>query len=183
MRNHRKNAIYRSLVLAASAAALISIGSLSLADQKPGAGDQMKQHREMHNGMKGIRPHNAAEHFLTMKTTLKLSDDQVKQLTKLRDDYIKDNATTEEQVSAGYSDLPNLLYADNVDVSSTNDKIDNLLKMETQLWHAYTQQLHDIQTILTPEQKKILSESWEKAHADMGAHGDMPMHHDKKAWH
>jgi Spy/CpxP family protein refolding chaperone len=70
-----------------------------------------------------------------------------------------------------------------VDVSSTNDKIDDLLKMETQLWHAYTQQLHDIQTILTPEQKKILSESWEKAHADMGAHGDVPMHHDKKAWH
>ncbi|MEJ2652216.1 MAG: hypothetical protein P8173_10565, partial [Gammaproteobacteria bacterium] len=46
----------------------------------------------------GMHPHNAAEHFLKMGTTLNLTDDQIKQLTKLRDEYIQKNATAEEEL-------------------------------------------------------------------------------------
>jgi Spy/CpxP family protein refolding chaperone len=188
MFSHWKNISHKNFLSIALTAVFILAGSATLADQgmghdmKSDGNDQMKMHREMHNAKMGIGPHNAAGHFLTMKSTLKLTGDQVKQLTQLRDDYIKDNAEAEEQVSAAYSDLPNLLYADDVDTSAANDLVDKITKLESQLWHAYTKQLHDIKAILTPEQKKILADSWAKDHGNMGRkHGDMPMTHDKKS--
>jgi Spy/CpxP family protein refolding chaperone len=183
MASHWKNTPYKNFFLTAFTVMFVLAGPAALADQSMGHdNEQMKMHREMHNAKMGIGPHNAAGHFLTMKSTLKLTDDQVKQLTKLRDDYIKDNAAAEEQVGAAYSDLPNLLYADDVDMSAANDLIDKIAKLESQLWHAYTKQLHDIKALLTPEQKKILADSWAKDHGDMGRkHGDMPMNHDKKS--
>ena len=50
-------------------------------------------------------------------------------------------------------------------------------KMDSQLWRAYAQQLHDIKAMLTPEQKKALTGMWKEWHQDMEEMRDnMPMH-------
>lgn len=133
----------------------------------------------MGHGMRALHPHNAASHFLKMATALKLSDDQVKQLTKLRDEYIDKNAKTEEQLKAGYGDVARAIFAEDIDVKATNALVDKVGAMESQLWHAYVQQLHDIKAMLTAEQKQALKDMWKKKRRhDMGQkHGDMPMGH------
>lgn len=142
---------------------------------------QMGMGGGMDYGMHGLQPHNAAEHFLKMGPSLKLTDDQTKQLTKLRDDYIQKNATTEEQLKAAYGDIGRTLYADDVDLNAADALFGKIGKMEGQLWHAYAQQLHDIKAMLTPEQKKALKDMWKEGHDKMGEwHGDMPMHKDMK---
>ena len=49
---------------------------------------------------------------------LNLTTDQVKQLTKLRDDYIEKYATTEEQLKVANEDLGRALYGDSVDMNA-----------------------------------------------------------------
>ena len=135
-------------------------------------------------GMHGLQPHNAAKHFLKMSSSLKLSDEQVKQLTKMRDEYIEKNATTEEQLKVAYGDVPRILYADDVDMNAANTLFEKIGKMDSQLWHAYAQQLHDIKAMLTPEQKQSLSALWQDGHRSMeGPHGDMPMGHGDMPMH
>jgi Spy/CpxP family protein refolding chaperone len=138
-------------------------------------GHGMHHMRGMH-----MRPHNAAEHFLKMKSALNLSDDQIKRITAMRDDYISKNATAEEQLEAANDDLGPLLYADDVDLDAVNAKLDKIGKLEGQLWRAYTKQLHDIKALLTAEQKKNLNAMWQD-HRQMRESmpmpsGDMPMH-------
>lgn len=130
-------------------------------------------------GRHGRQPHNAAAHFLQMASTLKLTDDQTKQLTKLRDDYVEKNATAEEQLKATTSDLTAALYADEVDLSKVNPLLEKIGGLEGPLWRAYAQQLHDIKALLTAEQKKLLKSKWkEGAHGkdEMKRHGNMPKH-------
>ena len=120
------------------------------------------------HGMHGMQPHNAAKHFLKMGPSLNLTDNQVKQLTTLRDDYIDKNATAEQQLKAAYEDLGLALYGDNVDMKVVNSLFEKIGKLDSQLWHAYAQQLHDIKAMLTAEQKQSLN-------AMPMHHGDMPM--------
>lgn len=132
----------------------------------------------MQHGMVGLQPHNAAEHFLKMSSALKLTDDQVKQLTKLRDEYIDKNAKTEEQLKASYGDVARTIFSDSVDVKTADDLVDKVGKMESELWHAYVQQLHDIKAMLTAEQKQTLKDMWKRPYHGMGEnHGGMPMQH------
>jgi Spy/CpxP family protein refolding chaperone len=138
--------------------------------------------QDMSYGKRGLRPHNAAEHYLTMHSFLNFTDAQVAQLVKLRDEYIDKNATAEERLKAGYDDLSRALYADGADMKSVNTQLDQIGKLESQLWRAYAQQLHDIRAMLTPEQKDGLAQRWENAHRGMGdmrggMHGDIRMHH------
>ena len=122
--------------------------------------------QEMHHGrghdVHALRPHNAAEHFLKMAGPLKLTDDQIKQLTQLRDDYIQKNAASEDQLKAAFNDLGRALYADDIDVSATNGLLEKIGKLDGQLWPVFVQQLHDIKALLTPEQKKMMKSMWEK---------------------
>jgi Spy/CpxP family protein refolding chaperone len=127
-----------------------------------------------HGHMSPLEPHNAAAHFLKMAPMLKLSDSQVQQLTKLRDQYINNNAKTEEQIKAAYSDLARAMFSDEFNVAQTTTLVDNIGKMESQLWHAYLQQLHDIKALLTPEQKQSLKDMWKHPH-----HGMMEDHMPK----
>jgi Spy/CpxP family protein refolding chaperone len=129
----------------------------------------------------GMHPHNAAEHFLKMGTTLNLTDDQIKQLTKLRDEYIQKNATAEEELQAAYQDLPRALYGNSVDMKVVNGLLEKIGKLDSQLWHAYAQQLHDIKAMLTADQKKSLHDMWH--HDTRGMHGDMPMPHGNMPMH
>lgn len=129
----------------------------------------------MGHGMRGMQPHNAAEHFLKMGPALNLTDAQITQLTKLRDEYIEKNATTGEQLKVANEDLARALYGDSVDMNAVNALFEKIGKMDGQLWHAYAQQLHDIKAMLTAEQKKSLDAMWQDGHP--GMHGDMPMHH------
>ena len=126
-------------------------------------------------GMHGMQPHNAAEHFLKMGTALNLTDTQIKQLTKLRDEYIEKNATAEQQLKVAYEDLGRALYGDSVDMNTVNTLFEKIGKMDGQLWHAYAQQLHDIKAMLTAEQKQSLDAMWH--HGSHGMRGDRPMHH------
>ena len=127
------------------------------------------------HGMRGMQPHNAAEHFLKMGPSLNLTDDQTKQLTKLRDEYIEKNATTADQLKVAYEDLSRALYADSVDMKAVDVLFEKIGKMDSQLWHAYAQQLHDIKAMLTAEQKQRLKDMWRDGRH--GMHGDTPMHH------
>jgi len=162
----------------------LTLGTTAWADASmgghPGMGheDYGHGHGMGHLGMQIMQPHNAASHFLKMGKTLNLSDDQIKQLTKLRDEYIDKNAKTEEQLKASYGDVARAIFADDIDVKTTNDLVDKVGNMESQLWHAYVQQLHDIQALLTPAQKQTLKDMWKPRHHNMGeGHGDIPRHH------
>ena len=132
----------------------------------------------MHYGMRANRPHNAAEHFLQMRSSLDLTDDQVKKLTTLRDDYITKNSTAEQQLNAAYDDLRRTLYADDVDLNAANTMIDKIGKLEPQLWRAFAQQMHDIRAMLTADQKKALNDLSRDYYPHMMrgvVPGDMPM--------
>ena len=130
------------------------------------------------HGGGGMRPHNAAVHFLKMGDMLNLTADQTKQLTKMRDEYIQKNATAEEQLKAAYDDVRRTLWSDQIDLSAANALFDKIGKLESQLWRAFAQQLHDIKAMLTPEQRKLLSGMWDDGPHGMGAmHGGMPMGH------
>lgn len=129
-------------------------------------------------GMHGMHPHNAAKHFLKMAPALNLTDSQIKQLTTFRDEYISKNATAEQQLKADYDDLRSALYGDSVDMNTVNDLLSKIGKLDAQLWHAYTQQLHDIKALLTAEQKQSLHDMWHHGMHDNAPmpHGNMPMH-------
>ena len=180
--------IYRFSTIAVVLAAMVlclPAGS-AWADPDMGGhhGMEMQGHGSMggHGGYghHGMRPHNAAAHFLKMADMLGLSDDQTAKLVKMRDDYIAKNATSEEQLAAAYGDLPRLLYADEIDLKKVDALLDKTGKLESQLWHAFAQQLHDIKAMLTPDQKAALNELHQMRHEGMGSmhHGDMPMHGD-----
>lgn len=167
-------------VLTATTLFFAAGSSFALADSEMGchSGIGMGGHGYGHGmgyGMHGMRPHNAAEHFLKMGPSLNLTDSQIKQLTKLRDEYIEKNATTEEQLKVAYDDLTRALYGDSVDMNTVNALFDKIGKMDGQLWHAYAQQLHDIKAMLTTAQKQSLHNMWHDRHH--GMHGDMPMPH------
>jgi Spy/CpxP family protein refolding chaperone len=139
-----------------------------------GNGHGMEMGGGMDHGMRGMQPHNAAEHFLKMGPLVKLTDEQTKQLTKLRDDYIEKNAVAEQQLKAAYEDLGKLLFADDVDIKAVNTLLEKIGKMDAQLWHAFAQQLHDIKAMMTAEQKQSLKSLWEERHPGMGGGpGDM----------
>jgi Spy/CpxP family protein refolding chaperone len=191
MRKFRTGANFKDLVSIVAAAALFLLGGAATwADAgkcgghntSMGGGGCMGMDQDTSFGKRGLRPHNAAEHYLTMHSFLNFTDAQVAQLLKLRDAYIDKNATAEEKLKAAYDDLSRTLYADGVDMKSVNALLDQIGKLESQLWRAYAQQLHDIRAMLTPEQKDSLTQRWENAHRDMGGmrggmHADMPMHH------
>jgi len=181
--NHKQERMYRLNTMAVVLAAMMFAMSGGNAWASPDMGDHHGMAMQGHDGMGrgghgnyGMHPHNAAAHFLKMATLLELTDDQVAKLTKMRDDYIANNSTTEEQLKAANDDLPRLLYADEVDLKSVNALFDKIGKMESQLWRAFAQQLHDIKAMLTKEQKASLKEFHEMNHHGMGdMHGDMPM--------
>ena len=137
----------------------------------------------MDHGKHRMRPHNAAIHFLKMDPMLHLSTEQTQQLIRMRDEYIQNNATAEDQLMAAYDDIGHMLHSDEIDMNATNALFEKTGKLEGQLWHAFTQQLHDIKAILTPEQKASLKAMHEKRGRPMGRmqgnipkpHGNMPM--------
>ena len=164
------------------AAIFLTMSSAAWADSKMDGHDGMDRHGYgksygMEGGMHAMGPHNAAEWYLKMHKSLKLSDNQIKQLSQLRDDYIDKNAKTEEELKASRSDVARSLMGDDINVKESDDLIDKVGKMESQLWHSYVQQLHDIKAILTPEQKQALKDMWKKPHHSQGEkHGDMSKH-------
>ena len=182
--SHKQDPSYLMTAMAVLLAAMIftmltnNVWASPTMDGHQGMG--MQGHGDMGmggHGKYGMRPHNAAAHFLKMATLLELTDEQTAKLTRMRDDYIAKNATTEEQLKAAYSDLPRLLYADDVDMKAVDALFDKVGKMESQLWHAYAQQLHDIKALLTPQQKASLKDAYNMSHPGMGdMQGDMPMH-------
>jgi len=162
-------------------AMFLTLGSATAwADRGMGEGHGMSggYAHGMEHGMRAMRPHNAASHFLKLGPALNLTDDQIKQLTKLRDDYIDKNAKAEEQLKASYGDVARAIFAEDIDVKATDALVDKVGSMESQLWHAYVQQLHDIKAMLTAEQKQALKDMWKKPRHGMGGkHGDMPKGH------
>ena len=63
-------------------------------------------------------------------------------------------------------------------MKAANALLDKVGKLESQLWRAFAQQLHDIKAMLTPEQRELLSGMWDDGPHGMGAmHGGMPMGH------
>ena len=186
MINHKESALRAGVIPGMLAAAIFcTMGPTAWADPDMGGRHgmsmegcgQMCMDEGMDRGMRGLHPHNAAVHFLKMASSLKLTDDQSRQLTKLRDEYIVKNATAEEQLKAAHSDLPRLLYADDIDMDAVSALFGKIGKMDSQLWRAYAQQLHDIKAMLTPEQKKALTGMWKEWHQDMEEMRDnMPMH-------
>jgi Spy/CpxP family protein refolding chaperone len=183
-----RNRLTRTGIIARGIAAvlLLSMGAIAAADSGMGAHYGMggKDHCDMHkdggwgHGGGGMRPHNAAAHFLKMGDMLNLTADQTKQLTKMRDEYIQKNAAAEDQLTAAYDDVRRTLWTDQIDLSAANGLFDKVGKLESQLWRAFAQQLHDIKAMLTPEQRELLSGMWGDGPHGMGAmHGDMPIGH------
>jgi len=167
-----------------AASMFFTMGSIAWADSEMGVHHDMDGYNHgmghgMVGGMHGMEPHNAAERFLQMSKSLKLTDNQIKRLTQLRDDYIDKNAKTEEQLNASHGDVARTLMGDDINVKESDNLIDKVGKMESQLWHSYVQQMHDIKAILTTEQKQALKDMWKKPHQRMGEmHEDMSKHPD-----
>lgn len=161
------------------AAACLSFGGAASA--APDMSGHPRMHMEgrghpdmMGHGVQNLRPHNAADHFLKMAESLKLSADQIKQLTKMRDDYIEKYASTEDQLKAAFDDLERALFAADVDMKIVTPLLEKIGKLDAQLWPAFAQQLHDIKALLSRDQKKALGEMWH--HREMGeAHREGPM--------
>lgn len=181
----------RRMATTAGLAAMAFLFTLSpssvWADREPGchtgmgmSGHGYGMHGGWGHGMRGMKPHNAAEHFLRMGQYLDLRDDQITKLTQLRDDYIEKYAKTEEQLKVANEDLGRALYGDSVDMTAVNTLFEKIGKMDGQLWRGYAQQLHDIKAMLTAEQKQLLKAMWHDGHHGMrgGMHGDMPTDRD-----
>ena len=175
----QRQSIYRTsflaFILAVTVSSLAAGSAWAEGDKCERHGMGMQGHGYMGSGhdRHGMRPHNAAAHFIQMADVLELKDDQVAKLVKMRDDYIAKNATTEEELKAAYSDLPRLLYADDIDMKAVDAQFSKIGKLEPQLWHAFAQQLHDIKAMLTPDQKAALSMLHQMGHQGMGGHGEM----------
>ena len=185
MKNMKSNVNRTGALIGMVAATFLTLGSVAWANPEMGGhpGRSMDDHchgmgHGMEHGMQGMQPHNAAAHFLKMSSALKLTDDQVQQLTKLRDEYIDKNAKTEEQLKASNGDVTRMIFADDINVNEADGLIDKVGTMESQLWHAYIAQLHDIKALLTPEQKQALKDMWKTHPHEKGKmHGKMPTHH------
>ena len=185
MINKQQSKTRSSIVTTVLAAMFCVMGTSAWASpgmgEHPGMGMQghggMAMGKSSGHGQHGMRPHNAAVHFLKMADALDITDDQRAKLIKLRDDYIAKNATTEAQLKAGYSDLPGLLHANDIDMKAADALLNKVGKLEAQLWHAFAQQLHDIKALLTTEQKSALNDMHRMPHPGMGGRDDdMPMH-------
>lgn len=133
---------------------------------------------DKHGVGRGMQPHNIASHFLSMAKPLKLSDDQIKQLTQWRDAYLEKNATAEEQLKAAKADLTRELFADEIDLAKVEALFERIGRLDAQLWRAFAKQLHDVKALLTSEQKKSMKAMWsEKHHGGHGmSHGEKPGH-------
>src|SRR3569833_4772273 len=99
------------------AAACLSFGGTASADPDMSGHPRMYMEGRGHpdmmwHGVQNLRPHIAAVLFLKMAESLKLSADQIKQLTKMRDDYIDKYASTEDQLKAAFDDLGRALFGD-----------------------------------------------------------------------
>jgi Spy/CpxP family protein refolding chaperone len=105
-----------------------------------------------------LQPHDAAVHFLHMADILGLDAAQVAKLRKLRDAWIANNAANEAHLEAAESDLQALLFAESVDRKAVEDQVARIGPTEGQLWLAFTQQLLEINQILTDAQKARLRE-------------------------
>jgi len=161
MKNSQASKCRYGVIAVALATLLLStLGSTSAwACSEKGKGSHQGMAKQEHRdkGEHKLRPHNAAVHFLGMATKLDLKKDQMAKLVKLRDDYIVNNATGAAQLKAANHDLAALLHAADVDMKAVNAQLDKAGKLESQLWHAFAQQLHDIKAMLTPDQKMILN--------------------------
>jgi len=179
----------RRIAVGFATAILLALGALAWADPDMGPHhgmrssdhcDRWKGKTMGHHGQHGMQPHNAAIHFLKMGAVLDLTDEQTKKLTKMRDEYIEKNATAKDQLKVAYDDIARTLYSDEVNLEVANALIEKVGKLESQLWHAYAKQLHDIKAILTPEQRSTLKAMWDMPRHHMGGmpmkpRGDRPM--------
>lgn len=171
--SHRNRLVKHIARLTGIATAAMCLFFGSVASAAPDMGGHPHMHMEGHDhrgmmghGVQNLRPHNAAEHFLQMANRLNLSNDQIKQLTKMRDDYIDKYALTEDQLKAAFDDLGRALFADDVDMKIVTPLLEKIGKLDAQLWPAFAQQLHDIKALLNSDQKKALKEMWH--HPDVG---------------
>lgn len=187
---NKQDVIHKGAITGLLATAMFfSLGPIAWADRDMGGHPDMSMEGHGHDmgegkgyGMHG--PHNAAKHLLMLGKKLNLTDDQTKTLTKMRDDYIASNSTTEEQLKASYSDMGRTLYGDDVDMKKVDELLGKTGKMESQLWRAYAQQLHDIKAMLTADQKQALKDMFKDRHGKMkDEHGDMGKGHDDMPGH
>ncbi|MDQ6958193.1 MAG: hypothetical protein Q9M24_03665 [Mariprofundaceae bacterium] len=122
-----------------------------------------------HHGQLGhmLRPHNAAAHFLAMAKPLQLTGKQINHLIKLRDAWIKKNSVNAAQLAAVHADLQRLIMADPIDLKTVDRILAQTGSLESDLWHAFALQLHDIKSMLTAKQKQQLAQM----HRRMGRRG------------
>lgn len=195
MMNSKSAAKPAGALMGLVAALFFSLGTVGTASAHPmeghgGMGEDYGHgmgHGMGHGGMSLLKPHNAAAHFLKMGPMLNLTDSQTQQLVKLRDQYIENNAKTEEMLQAAYSDLARAMFSDQTNVQQTMGIVNNIGKMESQLWQSYLQQLQDIRNLLTAQQKQSLKDMWKNPHHGMkgemddeqegmsDGHGNKPM--------
>jgi len=176
---NRRESYYRFGVIAVVLAIVLftAMGSSVWACSDKGSQQDVAKQKQsdMGDAKHKLRPHNAAVHFLGMATRLDLTHEQTARLVKLRDDYIVKNATGEAQLKAANHDLAGLLHADDVDMKAVNARLDKAGKLESQLWQAFAQQLHDIKAMLTPEQKMALNGKQRMGQAGMaGKYCNLP---------
>jgi Spy/CpxP family protein refolding chaperone len=105
-----------------------------------------------------LQPHNAAVHFLEMADALGLDGTQVAKLRQLRDAWIENNSTNEARLEAAEIDLQALLFARSVDRRAIEDEVAQIGPLESQLWLAFSQQILEINQMLTDAQKARLRE-------------------------
>jgi len=126
-------------------AALAMVAAPALAEPGPGMGPR-------------LQPHNAAVHFLRMADVLGLDAAQVAKLRRLRDAWIANNTANEAHLEGAESDLQALLFARSIDRKAVEEKVAQIGPAESQLWLAFTQQLLEIDQMLTDAQKAKVRE-------------------------
>jgi hypothetical protein len=154
---------------------VLSLSPLAMAQPMDYSGEheEMGNHPMMHQGMEHhsmhgedckrnshwMKPHNAANHFLEMKDTLKLNEKQVSELKALRDSYRAENTVSEAKLKVAEEELKELLVEDTVNVEKSEAKVKEIETLKGGLWNNFIRQIAKIKTIIPKEQMKALHES------------------------
>lgn len=159
-----RQGISRKSLLSAAAAGLFAAGLTVSPVWAHEHHEGYEHYHHHHHHDHEVKPHNAALHMLMLAHVIGLKHDQVQKLMKMRDEYIRHNAVAEKMIKVERMDLKWLLYADHFDKMAVNKKLEDIGKLEGQLWDAYVNQLAQISTLLTQQQKDKLKEIYSPHH-------------------
>ena len=110
------------------------------------------------------------ELFLGLKDELELTDSQIAQLKEMKLDMQKKSIQNRANIEIAELEFKTLMHSEKVDLSQVKNKLKQVADLETEMKFMHISTIEKAKDILTPEQKKKLSElkSEMESHEGMG---------------